>query len=147
MPKKKHHIRLSPEERAQLESILRKGKANAHVQRHTRILLLADSDGPEGGWSDWQIARAAHTSIPTVERTEDDQGEQYPGREHPVGLGCATESLHLHRREVETAGASQHTAWPGSHRSSAGKASAASKTITDVNIALLGCDRRKSNSA
>jgi len=69
MPKKKHHIRLSPEERAQLESILRKGKANAHVQRHTRILLLADSDGPEeGGWSDWQIARAAHTSIPTVER-------------------------------------------------------------------------------
>ena len=68
MPKKKHHIRLSPEERAQLESIVRKGKANAHVQRHTRILLLADSDGPEGGWSDWQIARAAHTSIPTVER-------------------------------------------------------------------------------
>ena len=47
---------------------MRKGKANAHVQRHTRILLLADSDGPEGGWSDWQIARAAQTSIPTVER-------------------------------------------------------------------------------
>ena len=68
MPKKKHHIRLSPEERAQLESILRKGKANAHSQRHARILLLADSDGPEGGWSDGQIARAAQTSIPTVER-------------------------------------------------------------------------------
>ena len=68
MPKKMHQIRLSPEERAQLESIVRKGKANAHVQRHTRILLLADSDGPEGGWSDWQIARAAQTSIPTVER-------------------------------------------------------------------------------
>ena len=68
MPKKKHHIRLSPEERAQLESILRKGKANAHSQRHARILLLADSEGPEGGWSDARIARAAHTSIPTVER-------------------------------------------------------------------------------
>jgi|SRR5205085_2087419 len=68
MPKKKHHIRLSPEERAQLESILRKGKANAHSQRHARVLLLADSDGPEGGWSDGQIARAVQTSIPTVER-------------------------------------------------------------------------------
>lgn len=68
MRKKKHHVRLSPEERAQLQCILRKGKANAHSQRHARILLLADSDGPEGGWSDWQIARAAQTSIPTVER-------------------------------------------------------------------------------
>src|SRR5436190_3216338 len=68
MPKKKHHIRLGGEERKQLEAILRKGKANAHCQRHARILLLADAEGPEGGWSDSRIARAAHTSIPTVER-------------------------------------------------------------------------------
>jgi hypothetical protein len=68
MPKKKHHIQLSAEERVQLETILRKGKASAHCQRHARILLLADTDGPEGGWSDSRIASAAHTSIPTVER-------------------------------------------------------------------------------
>ena len=68
MPKKKHHIRLSGEERKQLETILRKGKANAHCQRHARILLLADSHGPEEGWSDSRIASATHTSIPTVER-------------------------------------------------------------------------------
>lgn len=68
MPKKKHHIRLSQKERDQLESILRKGQASAQRQRHARILLLADTDGPEGGWSDAQIARAAQTSIPTVER-------------------------------------------------------------------------------
>ncbi len=68
MPNKKHHIRLSPEERAQLDAVVRKGKASAHRQRHARILLLADSAGPEGGWSDSQIARAAHASIPTVER-------------------------------------------------------------------------------
>ena len=37
MPKKKHHIRLSAEERVQLETIVRKGKANAHRQRHARI--------------------------------------------------------------------------------------------------------------
>jgi hypothetical protein len=68
MPKKKHHIRLSAAERAQLETIVRKGKASAHRQRHARILLLADTHGPEGGWSDSQIASAAHTSIPTIER-------------------------------------------------------------------------------
>ena len=68
MPKKKHHIRLSSQEREQLETILRKGKASAQRQRHARILLFADTNGPEGGWSDSQIARAAQTSIPTVER-------------------------------------------------------------------------------
>ena len=68
MPKKKHHIRLSGEERKQLETILHKGQASAHRQRHARILLLADTHGPEEGWSDARIARAAHTSIPTVER-------------------------------------------------------------------------------
>lgn len=68
MPNKKHHIQLSVEERAQLEAIVRKGKASAHRQRHARILLLADTAGPEGGWSDSQIAGAAHSSIPTVER-------------------------------------------------------------------------------
>ena len=47
---------------------MRKGKGNAHRQRHARILLLADTNGPEGGWSDSRIAGAGHTSIPTVER-------------------------------------------------------------------------------
>ena len=68
MPKKKHHIRLSAQEREQLETLVRKGKASAHRQCHARILLLADTNGPEGGWSDSKIARAAQTSIPTVER-------------------------------------------------------------------------------
>ena len=73
MPKKKHHnkkhhIGLSAQERNELEAILRKGRVSAVRQRHARILLLADVDGCEGGWSDSQIAAAAHTSIPTVER-------------------------------------------------------------------------------
>ena len=68
MLKKKHHIRLDCDERAQLEIIMHRGKASAHRQRHARILLLADTNGPEGGWSDAQIASAAHTSIPTIER-------------------------------------------------------------------------------
>ena len=68
MPHTKHHIRLSAPERAQLEAILRKGQASALRQCHARILLLADANGPEGGWSDSEIARAAQTSIPTIER-------------------------------------------------------------------------------
>jgi hypothetical protein len=68
MPKKTHHIRLDAEERAQLETILRKGKASAQRQRHARILLLADTNRSDGGLSDSEIARAAHTSVPTVER-------------------------------------------------------------------------------
>lgn len=68
MPKKKHHIRLSAQERTLLETIIHKGKASALRQCHARILLLADSAGPEGGWTDAQIASATQTSIPTVER-------------------------------------------------------------------------------
>ena len=68
MPKKKHHIQLSAQEREALTSILRKGTASAQRQRHARILLRADTGGPDGGSSDSQIASAAHTSIPTVER-------------------------------------------------------------------------------
>jgi len=68
MPTKKHHIRLSAPEREQLETIVRKGKASAQRQSHARILLLADTNGPEGGWSDSRVARATQTSIPTVER-------------------------------------------------------------------------------
>lgn len=68
MQKKKHHIKLSAAERKLLQAILDKGRASALRQRHARILLLADSDGPEGDWSDGQIARATQTSIPTVER-------------------------------------------------------------------------------
>ena len=68
MPKKKHHIRLSCQEREQLENILRRGKASAQRQCHARILLFADVNGPDGGWSDSQIAEAARTSIATAER-------------------------------------------------------------------------------
>ena len=68
MPTKKHHIRLNAQEREQLETIVRKGKASAQRQSHARILLLADTNGPEGGWSDSRVARATQSSIPTVER-------------------------------------------------------------------------------
>jgi hypothetical protein len=58
---KKYHVKLEPEERTRIESILRKGKASAHAQRHARILLLADTNDPEKGWQDARIAEAVQT--------------------------------------------------------------------------------------
>lgn len=67
MPKK-HHIKLEPDERARLESIIRKGTASALAQRHARILLLADANNAQAGWRDEEIAAAVQTGVGTVER-------------------------------------------------------------------------------
>lgn len=65
---KKYRVNLTREERAQLQSMLRKGKASAHKQKHARILLKADEESSRGGLSDKAIAEATETSVPTVER-------------------------------------------------------------------------------
>ncbi|MEO6785799.1 MAG: hypothetical protein ABI318_06665, partial [Chthoniobacteraceae bacterium] len=44
-------------------SILRKGTASAHRQRQARILLLADTEDPDGAKSDSQIAAAVQSLI------------------------------------------------------------------------------------
>ena len=89
MPKKKHHIRLSDQEREELQTILRKGKAKAIRQRHARILLHADTNGANGAMSDSQIAAATQTSIPTVERVRRICVEE--------GLECALEGRESQR--------------------------------------------------
>ena len=68
MPKKKHHIRLNTEEREQLETNVRKGRASALRQRPARMLLLADTNATDEGRSDSEIASAVQASIPTIER-------------------------------------------------------------------------------
>src|SRR5512144_263434 len=67
MPKK-HVVRLSADERTQLEALIRTGNAPAHTQTHARILLKADcsADGP--AWTDALIAQACDVSRPTIER-------------------------------------------------------------------------------
>lgn len=67
MPKKKHHIRLSAQERIELETIVRKGKSSALRQSHARILLHADVNAPDGGKSDSEVARCTGVSVRTVE--------------------------------------------------------------------------------
>ncbi len=66
---KKYVVRLSAEERAQLEALIRKGKRSAQLLTKARILLKADVSDAGEGWSDSQIAKALDTSKATIERT------------------------------------------------------------------------------
>ena len=64
MPKKKHIVDLTAEERTTLEQLLQKGKSSARKLTRARLLLQADE-----GLTDEEIATALGVSIATVERT------------------------------------------------------------------------------
>ena len=66
---KQYVVRLSAEERAQLNELIRKGKRSAQLLTKARILLKADVSELGEGWSDSRIAVALDTSIATIERT------------------------------------------------------------------------------
>jgi hypothetical protein len=65
---KKYVVRLSTEERQQLETLIRKGKGPARRLLKARLLLKADvsEDGP--GWSDSKIIAALDTNASMVYR-------------------------------------------------------------------------------
>jgi hypothetical protein len=65
---KKYYVRLSTDERQQLESLIRTGVASARAQTHARILLKADCAADGKAWPDSLIAEACDVSIPTIER-------------------------------------------------------------------------------
>jgi hypothetical protein len=65
---KKYVVRLSGEEREQLETLLRKGKSPARRLLKARILLKADVSEGGAGWSDSRIIRALETSASMVYR-------------------------------------------------------------------------------
>jgi hypothetical protein len=67
MPKK-HFIRLSADERQQLETLIRSGSAPAQALTHARILLKADCSESGPAWTDDRIAEACDVSRPTIER-------------------------------------------------------------------------------
>ena len=68
MAKKRYEVRLSRDERVQLEGLISKGRSPARMLARARIVLKADGSSPAGGWTDQQIAAALDCSIPTVER-------------------------------------------------------------------------------
>lgn len=66
---KKYVVRLSADERAQLDDLIRSGKRSAQLLTKARILLKADVSAAGVGWSDSRIAEALDTSIANIERT------------------------------------------------------------------------------
>src|SRR5215470_3395158 len=73
---KKYVVRLSAEEREQLEALIRKGKSPAKRLLKARILLKADMSDAGGGWSDSQIIAALDTSESMVYRVRKQLAEE-----------------------------------------------------------------------
>jgi transposase len=65
---KKYVVRLSAEEREQLQTLIRKGKSPANRLLKARILLKADVSDAGEGWSDSRIIEAFETSVSMVYR-------------------------------------------------------------------------------
>jgi transposase len=65
---KRYRVTLTAEERADLERMISRGKADARKLAHARVLLQADE--AEGGpaWVDETIAAAVRVSVRTIER-------------------------------------------------------------------------------
>jgi len=106
---KKYIVRLSNEEREQLESITTKGKSAAYKITHAQILLKANASGPD--WTDERIAEAFAVTTKTVagvrqrlveqgleaalNRKKQERPSKYPkfdgeAEAHLVALGCST---------------------------------------------------------
>src|SRR5213083_3099655 len=65
---KRYVVRLSTDEREQLEALIRKGKSPARRLLKARILLKADVSEAGEGWSDSRIIKALETSVSMVYR-------------------------------------------------------------------------------
>ena len=68
-PVVKYVVRLSSDERLQLEDMIRTGRQAGYRLLKARILLKADVSSEGGGWDDERIAEALETSVSTVYRT------------------------------------------------------------------------------
>lgn len=76
MSSKKYIVRLSAEERAELETLVKTGKAAAYKRLHAQVLLLADVGEGGPGWKDEPISQACGMSTRTVERVRQRLVEQ-----------------------------------------------------------------------
>ena len=66
--KKKYVVRLTAEERQELEDLVHKGKAAAYRRTHAQIFLLADEGGHGPGLLDNEVAGRVGVNERTVSR-------------------------------------------------------------------------------
>jgi len=64
--RKKYVVRLTAEERAELQLVVKKLKGTSQKVKRAQILLKADTDGPK--WTDQRIAEAFSCRVQTVEK-------------------------------------------------------------------------------
>lgn len=86
--RKQHHIRLTPEQRAEAQGVLARGTASALAFRHARILLEADERPGRRVRSDREVAALCAVSARTVARVRerfatDGFAAALRGRPHP----------------------------------------------------------------
>ena len=63
---KKYTVRLTVEERAELQEVVKKLKGTSEKVRRAQVLLKADADGPN--WTDERIAEAFSRRVQTGEQ-------------------------------------------------------------------------------
>lgn len=63
---KKYIVRLTEEERLELQEVIKKLKGTSQKVRRAQILLKADAEGPD--WTDQRIAEAFGCRVQTVEK-------------------------------------------------------------------------------
>lgn len=68
MREKRYVVKLTEDERSQLEELIRKGKSPARQQSKARILWKADVSEAGEGWSDARVAEALSTNTMMVYR-------------------------------------------------------------------------------
>ena len=65
---KKYIVKLSEQEREELQELIAIGKSSARKIQHARILLKADASEHGPNWKDEQISEAVEVSLSTIER-------------------------------------------------------------------------------
>jgi transposase len=75
---KKYVVKLSEQEREQLQEVISKGKSSARKLLHARILLKADASEQGPSWKDEQISEALEVSVSTIERVRRQFVEEGP---------------------------------------------------------------------
>jgi hypothetical protein len=89
--KEKFVVRMTTEEREGLERLVSAGKSAARKLLRARILLKADEDGSDGGWTDERIAQALDTACPRfIEFGENSWSAVWRRRCHASGQPVGT---------------------------------------------------------
>ncbi|MEM6839601.1 MAG: helix-turn-helix domain-containing protein, partial [Cyanobacteria bacterium P01_C01_bin.120] len=91
---KKYIVSLTGEERHELEQLVNTGRAAAYKINHARILLKADSQQSDGGWTDAAISDALDISVATIERVR----QRFVEDGVTAALGRKTQQRHRSRR-------------------------------------------------